>query len=435
MLKKISAMLVALTLSVCVFTSCGKSSSSDAESSSSSSSASESDSSSDSSDSSSDASSSQGDSSDASSNNDSSGVSEVTAKDPSLTIDGKKIDIDNFTMCTIDGVDIDFMTFRYFYFETINQFTQEYGANLDTIKNISGGFENLIKATVENIKNSRIIIDKLFKENNLSLSEDDKKKIEEDFESTKKSFSSEEEYKVQLLNAHLTEDIFKTNLEYLKKKDIISSTLFTNDGKYATKRADFKNIVKDTSKYASETHILIPFYAEVELDEETKKTYDSMTLENKISAKREAYNKLDDASKEKAKQAAKAKADEALKKALAGEDFNELIKQYGWDTALAANNVGYYFSKDNTTFPTELVQKAFSLKENEIDKEVLVHETYGYFVVKRQAVDMTYVEKYLDSLIQEYDTPLVNKLISEMNNNLEVKYCDGWDKLDADSIN
>lgn len=405
-------MLIALTLSVCVFTGCGNSSSNSDSDSSSSSSASSSDSSSE----------------------DSSQASKVTAKDPSLTIGDEKKDIENFVMCTIDGIDVDFMTFRYFYFETINQFAQNYNANIDTIRNTKGAFEDLLKQTVENIKNSRIITEKLFKENNLTLSEDDKKKIEEDFESTKKTFSGEEDYKTQLLNAHLTEDIFKQNLEYSRKKDIISSTLFTNDGKYATKRADFRNIVKDTDKYACETHIWIPFYTGAEVDAETKKTYDTLTLDKKLKAKQEAYTKLDDASKEKAKQAAKAKADEALKKALAGEDFNKLIQEYGWDATLANNNAGYYFSKDNTSFPTELIQKAFSLKENEIAKDVMIHETYGYFIVKRSKVDITYVDKTIDALISEYDQPLINKMINELSNSLEVKYCDGWDKLTIDSI-
>lgn len=405
-------MLIALTLSVCVFTGCGNSSSNSDSDSSSSSSASSSDSSSE----------------------DSSQASKVTAKDPSLTIGDEKKDIENFVMCTIDGIDVDFMTFRYFYFETINQFAQNYNANIDTIRNTKGAFEDLLKQTVENIKNSRIITEKLFKENNLTLSEDDKKKIEEDFESTKKTFSGEEDYKTQLLNAHLTEDIFKQNLEYSRKKDIISSTLFTNDGKYATKRADFRNIVKDTDKYACETHIWIPFYTGAEVDAETKKTYDTLTLDKKLKAKQEAYTKLDDASKEKAKQAAKAKADEALKKALAGEDFNKLIQEYGWDATLANNNAGYYFSKDNTSFPTELIQKAFSLKENEIAKDVVIHETYGYFIVKRSKVDITYVDKTIDALISEYDQPLINKMINELSNSLEVKYCDGWDKLTIDSI-
>ena len=75
MIKKISAALIALTMSVCMFTSCGKSSSSDADSSSSSSS-STADSSS---------------SGDASSSEESSSKSDSSSQvEGSLTIDGKK---------------------------------------------------------------------------------------------------------------------------------------------------------------------------------------------------------------------------------------------------------------------------------------------------------------------------------------------------------
>ncbi|MBP1537959.1 MAG: peptidylprolyl isomerase [Ruminococcus sp.] len=419
MIKKISAALIALTMSVCMFTSCGKSSSSDADSSSSSSS-STADSSS---------------SGDASSGEESSSKSDSSSQvEGSLTIDGKKQDISNFVMCTIDGTDIDFMTFRYFYFYTIEVFKNDYGADLNTIVNAKGGFEDLLKQTIENIKSNRIIVDKLVKENNITLTDDDKKKIEEEYENTKKQFKTEDEFKAQMKNAHLTDELYRKNLEYKTLTEKISNTLFTNDGKYATKRADFKNIAKDTSKFASELHIMIPYYSEAELDEETKKTYDSMTLDNKAQAKNKAYTALDAESQKKVQQAAKAKADEALKKALAGEDFKKLMTEYSWDNALAQKEVGYFFSPDNTDFPKEIVEKTYTLKENEVAKDLVVHELYGYFIVKRIPVDMTYVEKNIDAIIADYDKPRIQKLISEWGENMKVTYCDGWDKLNPDSV-
>ncbi len=429
MIKKITAMLAALTLSVCMLTSCNNSSSSDADSSSETSSSAADSSSSDAS-----SNSSSSDSSGTSSSGDSSQVSEVTASDPSLTIDGKKQDIDDFVMCTIDGKDIDFTTFRYFYFYTLNQFAQNYGVTMDNIKSTKGAFEDLLKETVNTIKNNISIVDKLAKENGLELTEDDKKKAEEEYNSTKSSFKSEEEFQVQLKNSYMTDELFRNSLQYAQLKQKISNTLLTNDGKYATKKADFKNIVKDTSKYACEMHVMIPLYAEADLDAETAAKYSSMSLEEKVQAKQQAYSKLDDAGKEKAKEAAKIKADEALKKIQSGADFKTVMKDYGWDTALATNEAGYYFSKDNTSFPTELIQKTFTLKENEVAKDVLVHEMYGYFIVKRVAVDMKYVEEHIDALLQEYDTPLIQKTMTELCEKLDVKYCDGWDKLTPDSI-
>ena len=36
----------------------------------------------------------------------------------------------------------------------------------------------------------------------------------------------------------------------------VNDTLFKNDGKYATKKEDFRKIVKDTSEYCREIHVM-----------------------------------------------------------------------------------------------------------------------------------------------------------------------------------
>ena len=84
MIKKIAAVTAALTIAICSFTSCSKNNDS---------------------------------SSTVSSTVDSSvsAVDSTTEKqtpEPSVTIDGKSIDTKDFIVCTIDGKDIDFDTFR-----------------------------------------------------------------------------------------------------------------------------------------------------------------------------------------------------------------------------------------------------------------------------------------------------------------------------------
>ena len=116
MIKKLAAVTAALTIAICSFTSCSKNNDS---------------------------------SSTVSSTVDSSvsSVDSTTEKqtpEPSLTIDGKSIDTKDFIVCTIDGKDIDFDTFRYYYYYTISKYTSTYGATLDTIKSTDGGFELLI---------------------------------------------------------------------------------------------------------------------------------------------------------------------------------------------------------------------------------------------------------------------------------------------------
>ena len=110
------------------------------------------------------------------------------------------------------------------------------------------------------------------------------------------------------------------------------------------------------------------------------------------------------------------------------------MTEYSWDNALTQKDVGYFFSPDNTDFPKEIIEKTYTLKENEVAKDLVVHELYGYFIVKRIPVDMTYVEKNIDAIIADYDKPRIQKLISEWGENMKVTYCDGWDKLTPDSV-
>ena len=333
MIKKLAAVTAALTIAICSFTSCSKNNDS---------------------------------SSTVSSTVDSSvsAVDSTTEKqtpEPSLTIDGKSIDTKDFIVCTIDGKDIDFDTFRYYYYYTISKYTSTYGATLDTIKSTDGGFELLMEDVITALK-QELVAPELAEENGIKLTDDDNKTIDD------------------------------------------------------------------------QIHVMIPFYAQVDLDDSTADSYDSMSLSDKASAKQSAYAKLDDDGVKKAKEKAKKLAEEVLKKAQDGEDFDKLIEKYGWDLGLEDPSTGYYFNKDTTGYPEELVKDAFKLKENGISTELTENDTYGYFIIKRLPVDMDYVEQNIDDMIYSYDTPAISKLYNEKMDKMEVKYCDQWDKITADSI-
>ena len=93
----------------------------------------------------------------------------------------------------------------------------------------------------------------------------------------------------------------------------VESTLFTNGGKYATTKEEFRKIVKDTDKYARVRQILIPYQCKAEItDEDTKKNYDDMTLSEKMTAKKSAFSDLS----EEEQKASKEEAKSLLKKCL-----------------------------------------------------------------------------------------------------------------------
>lgn len=71
---------------------------------------------------------------------------------------------------------------------------------------------------------------------------------------------------------------------------------------------------------------MIPFYAQVDLDDSTADSYDSMSLSDKASAKQSAYAKLDDDGVKKAKENAKKLAEEVLKRLRTEKTLISLLK-------------------------------------------------------------------------------------------------------------
>lgn len=411
MIKKFSAILLALTLAVSAFTGCSK----DKESSSSKA---------DSSVSSSDSSEITGPTADEAS----------TTPEPSLTIDGEKIDTADYVMCTIDGFDIKFDQFRYYYYYTLTTLSQTYGTTLEDIKNTENGFDTFMDNILTAIKQD-LVSDKLAKENDIALDDEDKKVVDEQIESAKSNYESEEDYQKALKDSYLTEDLYRSMLERAQLYSKVYSTLFSNDGKYATKKEDFKKIIQDSDEFCHEIHVMIPYYSQVELDDSSAEGYDDMTLSQKSAVKSAAYEALDDNGKEEAKNAAKSVAEDVLEKAQGGEDFKKLIEEYGWDIGLEDPSTGYYIEKDSIGgYPDELIEEGFKLKVDGVSDKLVENSTYGYFIVKRLAPDMDYVEENINEMIASYDQPAISKIYEEQMDSMSVTYCDDWDKLDIDSI-
>lgn len=414
MIKKISAAVIALAIATCTLTACGKKDDSKNNSSSSVSSSSGSDSLAEISDDS----------------------SEEVAE-ASLTIDGKKVDTKNYIVCTIDGQDIDFDTFRYYYYSTIGLFQSSYNIDLDTIKAQEDGSKTLMTEVINSLK-QMVVWNKLAKDNKITLTDAEiKENVDDKIQSLKSNYSSEDDYKAALKSAYLTEDTYKSVLKTQALYNKVTEKLFTNDGKYATKKADFKKIINDPKKYAHEIHVMIPYCAMVELDESTTESYENMSLSEKLNAKYTAYSKLDSDAQKKAKEKAKKTAEEVLKKAQDGEDFEKLIDEYGWDVQLESSKDGNYLNENSNkvqSIPQELVDGSFALNEGEVSKELTENETYGYFIIKRLPIDMSYVNENMTNLIYAYDTPSISDKIDSIMEKLKVTYCDDWDKITIDSI-
>lgn len=411
MIKKISAFILSLTLAVGCFASCDdKDSKKDDSSKTSSSSASK-------------------DESKTDSNSSADASSQAEVPEPSLTIDGKKIDTKNYTMCTIDGEKIDFDTFRYFYYYTLQTYSQ-YGITMDSINGTDGGFKNFMKEVKANISND-LVSKKLCKEEGIELDDDDQKEIDKSISELKSNLkvTTDKEYKNQLKQMYMTEDLVKTMFtheQYYQK-------LFGTGGKYVTSKEDLKKAVKDNKQYSRVIHILIPYECQAEItDSSDLESYKDADLSAKLNAKKTAYNALDEKGQKKVKEKSKKLAEEVLAKAKKGDDFEKLMKEYGWDPGMESQPEGYYVNQ-NTSFVEEFKTAAFKLKENEISG-LVENENYGWFIIKRLPVDMDYVEKNYNDMVSEYDNSRFSEIFQETVAKMKVEDSKDFSKITADSI-
>lgn len=359
---------------------------------------------------------------------------EEVLPEPSLTIDGEKIDTTDYVMCNIAGIDVTFDEFRFYYFTNLAQYKQ-FGIDENDLKNNPETYQKFLDYVISAIKNE-LVTDKLAADNEIVLDEEDQQVIEGNVNKCKADYGNEEEFQKELKRSYLTYDVLQKMFVRAQTYNKVMDTLFKNGGKYATTEEDFLKLVQDPEQYAHEVHIMIPFYSQVDLDDSTAATFDDMTLSQKVNAKNSAYNALDADAKTAANEKAKAVAEEVLKLAQDGEDFTKLVEEYNWDSGMEEDpKRGYYMKRDNTgDFPKELLEEAFSLKPGQISDKVVENPTYGYFIIKRLEPDMNYIKENIDSLIAANDNPAIQAKFSEVLESMNVTYCGVWDKLTFDSI-
>lgn len=355
--------------------------------------------------------------------------------EPSLTVDGNKIDTTDYVMLSIDGFDISFDEFRFYYYYMLSSYEQNYGITAETMKTDTEAFGRFKEDIVNTIKNE-LVTDKLARDNNIELDEEDNEIIQSNMLNAMANYKSENEFKDELKRAYLTEDLYRNMFTRAQRYNKVMDVLFANDGIYATKHEDFLKMVEDPEQFAHEVHIMVPYYSQVELDDSEAEGYDDKTLSQKISVKSTKYSTMTEAEQNEQKAKAKAVAEEALKKAKDGEDFLELVNEYGWDIGLEQDpSKGYYMKRDNAGgYPQELLDAAFALEEDQVADELTENTTYGYFIVKRLPVDMDFINENIDEMIKSNDQPAIQQKLQEVSEGMEITYGADWDKLTIDSI-
>ncbi len=130
---------------------------------------------------------------------------------------------------------------------------------------------------------------------------------------------------------------------------------------------------------------------------------------------------------EEQKKKNKEKAEGILKRALAGEDFASLAKEYSEDTSAENGGDLDFFGKGQMVEPFE--KSAFALKVGEVDAK-LVESDFGYHIIKKTD------EKYddLDTIKEELQQKLSYEKQNNLIDNIMEKYnVDVKDEYSADA--
>ncbi len=120
-------------------------------------------------------------------------------------------------------------------------------------------------------------------------------------------------------------------------------------------------------------------------------------------------------------------AQEVLNKALAGEDFDALITQYGNDPGMASRPEGYFFGRGKMV--KEFEDASYALEENTISG--IVETDYGYHIIKRLPYTIEEFSNSSDFLEVEYLVNLKKGIdfYSNYASGATVKYAKTFDEL------
>lgn len=295
--------------------------------------------------------------------------------EPGLFVDDKKIEAE--PIMTVDGQEVPFDMYRQMFLST----RQSFDGGDTSIWETEEGKEGLTKL-MDYVKErvlSYYAIDKLAKDLNISITDEERETAEKDLEKVKTDMGGDEAYQQALAAQYYTEDLYL---------DLYFNSLLLNKIVRAEYGAEIKDLVLNT--YARVQHILIQFESTEEGADHSKELKT---------------------------------AEEVLAKVKKGDDFSQLVKEYNQDPGQPEE--GYYFTSGQMVEPFE--KAGFALGDNATSE--IVETTYGYHILKRLPMEEDYIEENLMNFFnQDLQTKLFERL-DGISAKFDVKYHDSYDQV------
>jgi len=304
----------------------------------------------------------------------------VTAT-PGIYLNGTMLD--STQLIVIDGVDVPFEEFRYYYLNLKYQKDQGDNSYWET----QGAHSELL-AEVEDYILSTYAVKALVKQYDVKLSDKYTKLLDDQIKAAVDECGGEEEYVKALADIYTTPEAYRELLELGYLQDSLFIDMFGDD------------IYADTIKnYYRAKHIMVSYDDEEDTSKEkNEEAYKLIT---------EVYSKLKD-----------------------GGDFDTLMEEYCEDYGMVSFPDGYYFTTGD--MPETFYNTVTALKENETSE---IFETeHGYHIALRLPLDEEYVRENILTFMSMDIYYQIEDIIKTAQDNLKVAYSEAYNKLTYDSI-
>ena len=321
----------------------------------------------------------------------------------------KKAEETEENLC-IAAKDIDVELVDFFAYNMISQYAA-YGYDETTIKDLLA--EEQDGVTVEKKTKDEIIkaykqfmaVEIIAEKEGISLTVKELKEIKDEKNEQISQAGGKDEFIEQLDASHLSEELFDEIQKNIALQDKLFNELYSEDGSLAPSEDEIiDNAIESFEGAARSKHILI-----------------QATQGSADYAEKQAL------------------ANEALARAVAGEDFDALIEQYGEDPGMSSNPNGYVFYEDgmlldgSSSFIPEFVKGTFAVQPGMVNP-ALVPSSYGFHIIKRLPLDEEYARANLSEYLSTYAYNLFSEYIDAVAASIEFETTKHFDELDLASF-
>ena len=292
------------------------------------------------------------------------------------------------TVMTVNGDEVSNAEYRYYF----NSLKANVDAGDDSYWQENEDQIVALKTAAANYILQTFAVRELAEQEGITLTEGDQEALDNTMESMKTQYGDADALAQALEENNLTTEVFRKNLE----DNLLNQKLF--DHLYGDQ---IMEQVSDDTWFCAK-HILIQY------DDP-----DAETHEEELEAARNL-----------------------LERARNGEDFDQLIADYGEDPGMTEQPDGYYFdlngnTPDGGSLVEEFYKGAQALEINGISEPMATD--YGYHIIKRVPLDMDYIEQNRTSFATAEMDGEYAGLLNDQMQQLEIDYANIYSKITYDT--